>query len=119
MRSETNYDIDGLVIKLNNIELQLSHGNLGDRPKAQIAWKFTPMTKIAKVIDVKWNVGNMRRITPIIHIEPTQIGGVIVSKMNCHNLKIFNNFKLYKGCKILFKRSNDVIPIPLKVVDEI
>lgn len=119
LRLKAKYEIDGLVVKCNSIKLQNEQGYSSDnRPKAQIAFKFSSITKISKVIDVKWQVGTTGIITPIIYIEPTNIGGVVVKKMNCHNLEIFNNFKLYKGCKLLFKRSNDVIPVPLEVIDD-
>jgi len=119
LRAELDHEIDGLVIKVDDIATQENLGLLGSNPRGQIAWKFPPITKVARVLDVKWHVGNMRHVTPIIHIEPTKIGGVTVSKMNCHNLDIFTTkFNLYKGCKLLFKRSNDVIPVPLKVIEE-
>ena len=60
--------------------------------------------------------GKNRRITPLIHIEPTRIGGVTVRKMTGHNLDFFRNLGVYKGCDLLFERANDVIPAAIKVI---
>ena len=117
-RNELNYEIDGLVIKADNLSLQESMGLLNNRPKAQIAFKFTSAKAIGKVIDVVFTIGNSRRLTPVIHIEPTKIGGVVVRKMTAHNIDFFNKLNLYENCMLNFKRSNDVIPIPLNVVED-
>ncbi len=111
------YDIDGLVIAADEVAVQKKHGNKGLNPKAKIAWKFPSIQKEAKVLDVTWESGKNRRITPLIHIEPTRIGGVTVRKMTAHNVDLFGKLGLYKGCTLLFERANDVIPIPLKVIE--
>jgi len=110
------YDIDGLVIAANNIELQKRHGNKGLNPKAKIAWKFPSIRKTAKVINVTWESGKNRRITPLIHIEPTRIGGITARKMTGHNINFFRKLGLYKGCTLLFERANDILPMPIKVI---
>jgi DNA ligase (NAD+) len=117
-RADLDYDIDGLVIKINDIDEQRSLGLLGGNPKGQIAFKFPPMIKTAKVTDVEWQLGRSGKITPIIHIEQTKMGGTTISKMTCHNVDIFKKLKLYKGCNLRFKKANDVIPIPIEVVSE-
>jgi len=111
------YDIDGMVVAANDIELQKKHGNKGLNPKAKIAWKFPAVRKKAVVINVTWEPGKNRRITPLIHIEPTRIGGVTVRKMTGHNLELFKELGIYKNCTILFERANDVIPVPIKVIE--
>lgn len=118
-RSALNYEIDGLVLKLNNIEKQEKLGYSSDeRPIGQVAFKFGPLIKIAKVINVDWQLGRSGKITPVIYIEPTQMGGVTISKMTCFNIDIFKKLKLYRGCNLKFKKANDVIPVPIKVIDE-
>lgn len=118
LREEYPYEIDGLVIAVNDLEKQKELGFVYDNLKGKIAWKFGSIEKIAKVLDVTWECGLNRRITPVIHIEPTKIGGVEVTKMTCHNLEIFKSLGIYKGCNLLFKRANDVVPNPIRVIKE-
>lgn len=117
IRATLPYDIDGLVIRANSVALQEHHGMLGGNPKAQVAWKFKPIQVISKIIDVKWHIGNSRRITPIIYIEPKPVGGITVRKMSCFNLDFFLKLKPYVGANLLFQRSNDVIPVPLEIIE--
>lgn len=113
-RATLPYDIDGLVIRANSLEIQQQHGMLGGNPKAMIAWKFEPMKRETTLLDVIWNVGNSRRITPIAVLQPTPMGGVTVRRCNLHNIQIFKDFNLKKGCIVLLIRSNDVIPYILE-----
>ena len=114
IRSTLPYDIDGLVIRANSLEIQDEHGMLGENPKAQISWKFEPMKCETLLLKVIWHVGNSRRITPIAIMQPTPMGGVTVRRSSLHNVDIFKNFNFKKGCKVLLIRSNDVIPYILK-----
>jgi DNA ligase (NAD+) len=118
IRMNLPYDIDGLVLRANSLEIQSKHGMLGGNPKAKIAWKFKPLQVISRITDIEWHIGNSRRITPIIHIVPTPVGGITVSKMSGFNLDFFKKLRPYKNAKLLFQRSNDVIPVPLKIVEE-
>jgi len=118
IRAALPYDVDGLVVRANSIDLQLECGMLGGNHKAKIAWKFKPMQVVSKIIDIKWHVGNSKRITPIFYIEPKLVGGITVSKMSGFNVDFFLKTKPYKGAKLLFQRSNDVIPVPLKIVED-
>ena len=116
-RAMLDYEIDGLVLECDDIKQFNELGEVNKRPKGVVAYKFTSEKAVAKVVDVEWQLGKSGTLTPVIHIEPTKIGGVTVSKMTAHNLDFFKKLKLYKGCKILFERANDVIPIPIKVVE--
>lgn len=116
-RSSISWDIDGLVCKVNDLKKQKFLGELGGNPAGQIAWKFPPMIKIAKVINVNWQLGKSGKITPVIYIEPTKMGGVTISKMTCFNVDIFKKLKLFKGCNLKFKKANDVIPVPIEVIE--
>jgi len=117
IRASLNYDIDGLVIRENSISLQEQQGELGGNPKAKIAWKFKPLQAKSKITYIEWHLGNSGRITPIIHVEPTPIGGITVQKMTGFNLDFFLNLKPYKDAILLFERANDTVPIPLKIVE--
>lgn len=114
IRATLPYDIDGLVIRANSIALQERHGMLGGNPKAKIAWKFKPMQKETILLDILWNIGNSRRITPIAILQPTPMGGVTVRRCTLHNVEKFKEFKFKKGCTVLIERANDVIPYLLE-----
>jgi len=111
-RDKIPYEIDGTVIRINDIRYQEEMGDLNMRPRGQIAWKFDPAMGITKVIDVRWQTGTSSggRITPVAQIEPIQIGGVTISSVSLHNLALFKNLGLWKGCEVLVSRRNDVIP---------
>lgn len=114
-RANLDYDIDGLVIEVNNIKLHSKFGNLNNRPKGAFALKFGSIKKTAKIIDVTWSLGNSGRVTPLIHIEPTKVGGVTIRKMSAHNLDIFKKLNITDGI-LSFERSNDVIPTPIEMI---
>jgi DNA ligase (NAD+) len=111
-RDKIPYEIDGTVIRINDIKYQEEMGDLNMRPRGQVAWKFDPAMGITKVIDVRWQTGTSSggRITPVAQIEPVQIGGVTISSVSLHNLALFKNLGLWKGCEVLVSRRNDVIP---------
>lgn len=111
-RDSVPYEIDGTVIRINDVQRQDEMGDLNMRPRGQIAWKFDPAMGITRVIDVKWQIGTSSggRITPVAQIEPVQIGGVTISSVSLHNLAFFKNLGLWKGCEVLVSRRNDVIP---------
>lgn len=109
-RESIPYEIDGTVIRANNIEVQEALGDLNMRPKGQIAWKFDPSMGISHITDIKWQVGTTGRITPVAKIEPIDVGGVTITNISLHNLALFDELKLWKGCRILVSRRNDVIP---------
>lgn len=117
VRVNLPYDIDGMVIRANSIELQEKCGELGGNPKAKIAWKFAPMKKDVKLLDVIWNLSN-RRITPIALLEPTNMGGVVVSRCTLNNVDIFKEFGIKKNCIVELIRANDVIPKILSLKGE-
>lgn len=115
-RKEYDFDIDGLVFSINYHKTSESKDPVNGNPGHKIAWKFKSEEAISTVIDVTWEVGKNRRITPVIHIHPTKIGGVTVKKMTCHNRDMFEKMGVYIGGDLLFKRANDVIPNPIKMI---
>jgi DNA ligase (NAD+) len=116
-RNSIPYEIDGIVVRANNISLQEELGEINMRPRAQIAYKFESATGISQVIDIKWQVGLTGRITAVASVEPVNIGGVVITSISLHNLKLFQDLKLFKGCRILISRRNDVIPYCEKNLD--
>ena len=108
-RKESEYDIDGLVVKADNISLQKKLGLIGSNPKAQIAWKFEAMTAETTLIDIEWNVGNQQILTPVAIFETVRLGAN-VSRASLCNVDMFIEMNLAKGDKILVSKRNDVIP---------
>jgi len=111
-RDAVPYEIDGTVIRINDVETQEALGDLNMRPRGQIAWKFDPYMGVSKIVNIKWQVGasNSGRITPVAVIEPINVGGVTITNISLHNLGVFNELKLKKGDKVLISRRSDVIP---------
>jgi DNA ligase (NAD+) len=110
LRDSIPYEIDGVVISVNDLVKLEELGEHNMRPKGQIAWKFDPAMSETRVLDVKWQVGSSGRITPVASVEPVNIGGVTVTSISLHNLSLFHDLKLTPGCRVLVSRRNDVIP---------
>jgi len=109
-RDGVPYEIDGIVVSVNNTELLEGLGDLNMRPRGQIAWKFDAAMGETRVTDVKWQVGNSGRITPVAVLDPVEIGGVTITNVSLHNLSLFRELALSRGCRVLVSRRNDVIP---------
>lgn len=109
-RAKLPYEIDGLVIKVNETKIQKSLGEHNKRPKGQIAWKFPSMTAETILRDVKAMVGKTGRITPVGHFDKVHVGGVDVEKASLHTYSNLDNLGLFIGGKIIVSRRNDVIP---------
>lgn len=110
IRDEIPYEIDGLVVSIDNIESLDSMGELNMRPLGQIAWKFDAAMAETKIKDIKWNVGPTGRICPVAIVEPVGIGGVTITNISLHNLDMFKELSLWPGCRVLISRRNDTIP---------
>jgi len=109
-RDSIPYEIDGMVVSVNNLDRFEELGELNMRPRGQIAWKFDSAMGISRVIDIKWQVGLTGRITPVASIEPVNIGGVTITSVSLHNLTLFRDLRLSPGSQVLVSRRNDVIP---------
>jgi DNA ligase (NAD+) len=109
IREKMQYQIDGMVIRHNNSSLNPGEWSNGN-PKGSIAWKFGNLSKESILLDVSWQVGMSGTITPVAKIRPIEVGGVTISNATLHNVDIFKKLKLYKGCRVLVSRRNDVTP---------
>lgn len=116
-RDEILYEIDGLVVSINDMQALEELGDLNMRPRGQIAWKFEAEVGITKIAGVRWQVGPSGRVTPVADLEPVSIGGVTITSVTLHNLAIFGDLKLWLGCRVLVSRRNDVIPYIEKNLD--
>jgi DNA ligase (NAD+) len=117
LREEYPYEIDGLVVAVNDVDKQTELGFVYDNPKGKIAWKFGAIKKETFVKDIEWQMGLNRRITPVLKVEPIQCGGVEIKNVTLHNYDLFEKAKLAIGDKILISRANDVIPFFEKVLE--
>lgn len=109
-RKTIPYEIDGMVVSVNDLEKLEDLGSLNMRPRGQIAWKFDAEMRETKVQDVVWQVGPTGRICPVAKVEPVNIGGVTITSVSLHNLSLFRSLRLSEGCRVLVSRRNDVIP---------
>lgn len=110
LREKLEYLIDGLVVRLNDIDLQQGFGEKSHRPQGQRAYKFTNQSSETILIDVIWQAGKSGRISPVAIVKPVIVAGVTIERASLHNNKIVQNLKLFKGCSVLVSRRNDVVP---------
>ncbi len=118
LRHEIPFDIDGIVYKINDFELQKKLGFIARAPKWAIAHKFKPEEAITIINDIILQVGRTGVITPVAELSPVNVGGVIVSRATLHNYDYINNLDVRIGDTIIIKRAGDVIPQVIKVLIE-
>src|SRR5690606_19614421 len=80
------------------------------RPRFKMAWKFEAEVGVTQVADIKWQVGPTGRVTPVAQVRPVKIGGVTITSISLHNIKMFRLLKLSEGDSVMVARRGDVIP---------
>ena len=118
-RDELPYEIDGMVIKVNDFELQDKMGMTSHHPRWAIAYKFKARQGTSKLINVEFQVGRVGSITPVAKIEPVPIGGVTVSSVSLFNEDLIKEKDLRIGDTVLVERAGDVIPYIVKSFAEL
>ena len=109
-RGELDFDIDGIVYKINNLEIQKRLGNVSNAPRWAIAHKFSANSGISQIIDIEIQIGRTGALTPVAKIKPTNIGGVVVSNATLHNEDEIIRKDIRIGDEVTVERAGDVIP---------
>ncbi|HWF13424.1 MAG TPA: NAD-dependent DNA ligase LigA [Candidatus Acidoferrales bacterium] len=117
-RDKLPYEIDGIVIKVNDTGQQQELGFTAKAPRWAVAYKYPARQETTVVREVLFNVGRTGTLTPVAMLEPVQVGGVIVSRSTLHNMDEIARLGLYAGDTVIVERAGEVIPHIIKVVKE-
>jgi DNA ligase (NAD+) len=109
-RDRLDYDIDGVVVKVNDLGLQRALGVVGREPRGAIAWKFPPTTATTMLEKIAWNVGRTGHMVPFAMLDPVQVSGVTVKLATLHNEEDLRRKDLRDGDEVIVLRAGDVIP---------
>ena len=117
-RDELSYEIDGVVVKLNNLLQQKKLGFTAKSPRWAVAYKFAARQATTEVLAIKVHVGRTGVITPTAELKPVECSGVIISNATLHNFDEIERLGIRVGDRVLIERAGDVIPKVVKVVEQ-
>jgi DNA ligase (NAD+) len=118
-RDDYPYEIDGMVVKLDDVALQTRAGATSHHPRWAIAYKFKAKQATTRLLAVEYQVGKVGSITPVAKVKPVQLAGVTVSSISLHNEEFIKNKDLRLGDQVLIERAGDVIPYIVKAIPEV
>jgi DNA ligase (NAD+) len=110
LRESLNYEIDGIVVCENRVDLFERQGHVQNRPRAARAYKFSALEATSILRGVQWQIGRTGVITPVAEMDPVEVGGVTVQRASLANFAEIGRLGIGIGSEILIKRANDVIP---------
>jgi DNA ligase (NAD+) len=109
-RGELDFEIDGVVVKVSDLQLQRRLGSVGRDPRWAIAWKFPPTTAVTRLREIGWNVGKFGDMRPYAMLEPVAVGGVTIRLATLHNEEDLRRKDIRAGEDVIVLRAGDVIP---------
>ena len=117
-REDLPYDIDGIVIKVNDLAVQEELGFTVKAPKWAVAYKFPAEEKEAKILSVDWTVGRTGVVTPTANLTPVQLAGTTVSRATLHNVDYIAEKDIHQEDTVIVYKAGDIIPAVLRVVKD-
>lgn len=118
LREDLPYDIDGIVIKVNDLAIQEELGFTVKAPKWAVAYKFPAEEKEAKILSVDWTVGRTGVVTPTANLTPVQLAGTTVSRATLHNVDYIAEKDIHQDDTVIVYKAGDIIPAVLRVVKD-
>ena len=118
LREDLPYDIDGIVIKVNDLAVQEELGFTVKAPKWAVAYKFPAEEKEAKILSVDWTVGRTGVVTPTANLTPVQLAGTTVSRATLHNVDYIAEKDIHQEDTVIVYKAGDIIPAVLRVVKD-
>lgn len=116
-RETLDYEIDGVVIKVNSIEQQKLLGSIAKSPRWAVAFKFRAKQATTNIRSITWQVGRTGAITPVAELEPTFLAGSTISRATLHNFDEIKRKDIREGDKVIIEKGGDVIPKVVKVIE--
>ncbi len=119
IRDAFPYEIDGMVIKVDNFDLQDMCGYTSHHPRWAIAYKFQAKQATTKLLDIEYQIGKIGSVTPVAKVEPISLAGVTISSISLHNEDFIKSKDIRIGDQVLIERAGDVIPYVVKSLPEL
>ena len=117
-RDDLEYEVDGVVIKLNDLAAREEMGATAHHPRSAFAYKFQPRREVSEIFDIVVQVGRTGKLTPVAMLRPVDVGGVTVSRASLHNREEIERKDIRRGDKVRIQRAGDVIPQVLERIEE-
>ncbi|MCH8903772.1 MAG: NAD-dependent DNA ligase LigA [Bacteroidetes bacterium] len=109
-RNKLGYDIDGIVIKVNDFAIQQELGFTAKSPRWAIAYKYAPQSISTKLLEVTYQVGRTGAVTPVANLEPVELGGTIVKRASLHNANIMEDLDIHLDDEVYVEKGGEIIP---------